>query len=818
MRIRKSIHGRSPAPEVRGRRLLGTLALGALLASSPIAATDYIVTTVADIGVGSLRWAIDQANLDTGPDTILFDIAGSPPFVIAPTSPLPPITDAVLIDGFSQSMDGSVQVEISGANGFGSAIGLGALVSGVTIAGLSATDWLWGVYFSGGTVAGESSVVGSLLGVRPDGSAGPNSVGVAIGCGAGVIRVGGLTEGSGNVIAWNRLDGIRQRDDDEGCTGPSVEILGNSIGTDATGSVEMPNGQYGVWLDLDGPIAAIVGNGSMEGMNRIAFNGADGIYVSEARSRVSILSNSIHSNGGLAINLAESGDYVGVGSPISENDAAPDGDSNGGNELQNFPILSGAVPDGVGGTDVHVEFDSLAEQEFVLEIYANSLPDNTPDFFHSFHGEAKERVLVIDPVVTDGSGHWEDDVTVPGISPFLSATATHKASGNTSELSPFEPVFASTSTAAECTGEAIRLAAAACGANSPEELCRLELPGGCDSVETDVPLGFEDWTLFDGSSAPSGRFRYSCPTCFNAAGPLGDGVVLQHLEVAADPLFSDAISSSVPVRGFLAVELVVDPCDGGVSLTGFADSGVGFSETRDCSFYGLVAQESRRITFLHNLHSGDRAGAAHNVAFLRMIGSQCNGAGCLDVSESGSGTLPEDAGVTRSAFVTVRENDIATNDDLGVDLAPIGPNANDVGDPDDGPNRLQNFPEISTAIRVGDQLRATVALDSSPEGRFVVDLMFGDRCPANGRGGGIYVGSAVLETGASGLGSVNATVDLPTPLVGTVEYLTGIATSEEGNSSEMGTCTAVTVLPPDIFADDFESGDTSAWSSTQPPP
>ncbi len=40
---------------------------------------------------------------------------------------------------------------------------------------------------------------------------------------------------------------------------------------------------------------------------------------------------------------------------------------------------------------------------------------------------------------------------------------------------------------------------------------------------------------------------------------------------------------------------------------------------------------------------------------------------------------------------TIIGNKIYSNGDLGIDLFPSGPTANDTGDPDDGPNYLQNY-------------------------------------------------------------------------------------------------------------------------------
>jgi hypothetical protein len=61
-----------------------------------------MVTTTADSGAGSLRQAILDANSFRGVQTITFNITGTGVQTIALTSALPTITDAVLIDGYTQ--------------------------------------------------------------------------------------------------------------------------------------------------------------------------------------------------------------------------------------------------------------------------------------------------------------------------------------------------------------------------------------------------------------------------------------------------------------------------------------------------------------------------------------------------------------------------------------------------------------------------------------------------------------------------------------------------------------------------------------------
>ena len=68
-------------------------------AGGPGFADPFTVTTTADSGDGSLRQAILNANANPGLDVITFDIPGAGPYTIQPLSPLPAITDSVIIDG-----------------------------------------------------------------------------------------------------------------------------------------------------------------------------------------------------------------------------------------------------------------------------------------------------------------------------------------------------------------------------------------------------------------------------------------------------------------------------------------------------------------------------------------------------------------------------------------------------------------------------------------------------------------------------------------------------------------------------------------------
>src|SRR5262249_43145871 len=100
-------------------------------------AVTYTVLYTADSGAGSLRQAILDANANPGADLIAFNIGGGGVQTIAPTSPLPGITDPVTIDGTTQAgFAGSPIIELNGAGAGASSHGLIISAGNSTVRGL----------------------------------------------------------------------------------------------------------------------------------------------------------------------------------------------------------------------------------------------------------------------------------------------------------------------------------------------------------------------------------------------------------------------------------------------------------------------------------------------------------------------------------------------------------------------------------------------------------------------------------------------------------------------------------------------------------
>jgi CSLREA domain-containing protein len=424
------------------------------------------VTTLGDHDDGtcddadcSLREAINAANKNTVKQLIRFDTSqGS----INLTSPLPVVSQPIKIDGTTHPA--YVDSPVVGINGNGHFVGADclvitagdSLVKGITVANCWGdgirlennggnkivgthvnTCHQRGIFISssqnviGGPTAADRNVISSnnSSGIRIEGAGADGNViqgsyigldetgklkranhsGISIETNSNVV--GGTGAGEGNVISGNWCRGMY-------VSGNGNVIQGNLFGVTADGATSVHNGCHGISLVGDnnnvGGVAAGAGN-------TVAYSQMDGITVSGVQNNVR--RNSIHTNAGIGINLCPLGCEG-----VSPNDPG-DADS-GGNQMQNYPLLTSATSV-LGNVTVEGVLQSTPGEGFTIEFFKNSSCDV------SGFGQGAEYLADFG-VATTGNGEASFiagfPVGVVAAGDFITATATD-GSGNTSEFS-----------------------------------------------------------------------------------------------------------------------------------------------------------------------------------------------------------------------------------------------------------------------------------------------------------------------------------------------------------------------------------------------
>ncbi len=123
----------------------------------------------------------------------------------------------------------------------------------------------------------------------------------------------------------------------------------------------------------------------------------------------------------------------------------------------------------------------------------------------------------------------------------------------------------------------------------------------------------------------------------------------------------------------------------------------------------------------------------------------------------------------------ILSNSIFSNGELGIDLKNDGPTPNDPGDGDHGPNNLQNFPVITSAVTSSGSTTIAGTLNSKPNRTFTIQFFSN---PA-GNEGKKFLGEQSVSTDSEG--NVTFTF-VPDEAVRAGQKITATATGPEGTS------------------------------------
>jgi trimeric autotransporter adhesin len=412
----------------------------------------------------TLRAAIQQANKYPGADTIEFTISGTSVHTISPETELPTITQPLTIDGYTQAgatkntltepgkTNAVLKIELDGNNAQGGGlVAIGEKASESVIRGLAIHS------FGSGNIRTEGvkgiKVEGSFIGTNAAGAFDPSNTfaypnGVYL-SDTDNSTIGGTSPEARNLISVkNSGNGVQLADQSRG-----NKIQGNLFGTDKDGN-PLSNGN-GIAFS-GGSSNNTVGGTEAGAANTIAFSRFDGVEIFPSSSGTvestgnRILSNSIHSNGtsctpnscGLGISMSTPIATPTPNDPDDPNTSKPDPDKDiGPNRLQNYPVLDPIQRSLFGGTTITGDLNSTPstrkkKRTFIIQFFSSPEKDS------SNHGEG-QTFLGQKTVTTDRQGNASNfSFFTQEVSEgeYITATATNKATGDTSEFSAAQEV------------------------------------------------------------------------------------------------------------------------------------------------------------------------------------------------------------------------------------------------------------------------------------------------------------------------------------------------------------------------------------------
>lgn len=235
----------------------------------------------------TLRAAIEQANASAGTDTINFNISGGVPHTITPLTPLPDITEAVTIDGYTQpgsspntsttGLNTVIGIVLNGSSAGSGADGLRLRNGNSTVRGLAINN------FSDDGIAlvansDNNTIVGCFIGTDATGAVDAGNTDDGITADVSIITqipnnnfIGGINPEDRNLISGNNGTGLSF------LFGTGYTIRGNIIGLDASGTIPLGNNGSGALADTGNT----VGGTTAAARNIISGNGGNGLSLDD---------------------------------------------------------------------------------------------------------------------------------------------------------------------------------------------------------------------------------------------------------------------------------------------------------------------------------------------------------------------------------------------------------------------------------------------------------------------------------------------------------------------------------------------------------
>jgi Astacin (Peptidase family M12A)/Right handed beta helix region len=715
----------------------GDRAALAHLYGPPAVPLTNIVSTTADVGPGSLRAAIYFVTDHPG-SVVKFNIPATDPgysngvFNIHLTGHLPPlVSNGMVIDGSTQpGFAGQPLIFVDGSQiipeTFTSNSGLLIYSSSNQVKNISFSGFNWNGLTLEYADATNNTIAGCWLGLDAAGTnATPNAYqGILFADGAGHNIVGGTNPSARNVISGNAQYGIWMSDSNT--TGNTV--LGNYIGTDASGSVAVPNAGGGIGMFYSS-VGHVIGGTNANARNVISGNGNAGIWLAGS---------------GVSNNLVE-GNLIGL-------DAAG----------------TFAVPNTFAGIYVVNGASGNA-------ILNNVISGNYAEGLHLSDPGTTGNLVQGNFIGTDSTGAS----AVPN--GFLGLSLYSGAAGNT---------IGGTTVAARNlisgnASEGLRIQ----GVGATGNLVQGNYIGTDAGGASPLPNGWTGLTIFSGATSNiiggtvaaarnviSGNSAYGVVVA--DAGTSGNLIQGNYIGPGVDGMSAVPNNDGILFSGGATNNLLGGTSAGAANfVSGNAYRGISISDPGTSGNFirgNFIGTDHTGTNALGNFDNVElQAGATGN-----LIGGVGAGAGNVIAFANGTGVILYDAATTNNS---IRGNAIFNNHYLGIDLNGDGVTANHTGFLI-GPNDFQNFPVITNAFGSGAGTIVEGTLNSVAGQSYIIDVYrsFSPDDTLHGEGQ-IYIGSVSVTTAGSG----NVTFALTNGAGNFAgQYISATATAADGDTSE----------------------------------
>jgi uncharacterized repeat protein (TIGR01451 family)/CSLREA domain-containing protein len=742
----------------------------------------------------TLRAAIQEANAFAGADIINFSI-GAGAVTISLGFVLPQITETLSLDATTQpGFAGSPLVEVSGGGVSPGQDGFVIQANNCVVRGFVINRFS-GVGSGISMISSSSIIEGNFLGTDVNGTGAlANGVGVSIVAGTG-NTIGGTAGAARNLMSGNNDAGIVIG------TGGNV-VVGNFVGTDAAGGAALGNGLEGIRVG-DVPNNTIGGT-APGARNVISGNGTNGVRFNSVGGGAGnlIQGNHIGTNAagttaipntfGIIINGA-SNNTIGGTTASARNLIS--GNSVNGLVIQLAGATGNAIQGNFIGTDI-TGTSSLGNANFGVSI--NNLAAST-----TIGGTVAGARNVI-------SGNGGDGITIDASSNIVQGNFLGTNASGTAAVANIGSgilIFTGSGNIVGGTSAAARNISSGNGFNGitiqPGPANNNTIQGnfvGLDvSGTTAIANGFSGIVVSGTNNLIGGTAAGARNVC--------SGNVLTGIHMLMNTATNNTVQGNFAGTNAAGTAAVPNNRDG-MRINGGLNNLVGGTAA---GAGNVVSGNPIGFTFLNSGNGNTVQG--------NFIGTQINGTTPLpntgdginiDTTSSNNtigGTVANARNIiafnggrginalsgTGNGFLT---NSIFSNTSLGIDLNGDGVTANDAGDPDTGPNNLQNFPVLTSATP-GAMTTIQGTLNSTASTAFRIEFFSNPTCDASGNGEGTtFLGFTNVTTNASG----NATINVTLPVsVAAGNVIVATATDPANNTSEFSAC--VTVMVPAATAD-----------------